>query len=168
MSIYPIDQYQNAIPRVMLLHELKNVQLQECFKLLTHDSIGHLQTLCMSVLQLSDGVESERKNGNTAAHPSVLKKCLAFKYEFSFRGIVSYFLNNLCCHSRMLNITFCKFKRGMCANNNKMHKPYCEILEHLTYKAQILPLTNMKLLTISLMITDTFEVRKICLGNCFN
>ena len=61
--------------------------------------------------------------GTLQLTPQCWKKCLAFKYEFSFRGIVSYFLNNLCCHSSMLNITFCKFKRGMCANNNKMHKP---------------------------------------------
>ena len=61
MSIYPIDQYQNTIPRAMLLHELKKFQLQERFTLMTHDSVGHLKSLCMSVLSLSGGMESEWK-----------------------------------------------------------------------------------------------------------
>ena len=61
MSVYPIDRYQNAIPRAMPLHELKKVQLQEHFTPMTHDSIGHLKMLCMSVLLLSGGVESEWK-----------------------------------------------------------------------------------------------------------
>ena len=50
MSIYPIDQYPNAIPGVILLHKLEKVQLQKHFTLMTHDYIGHLQLLCMSVL----------------------------------------------------------------------------------------------------------------------
>ena len=53
MSIYMIDRYQNAIPRAMPLHELKKVQLQERFTLMTHDSIGHLKTLNMSLSLLS-------------------------------------------------------------------------------------------------------------------
>ena len=31
MRGFPIDQLQNATPRAAQLHELKNVQLQECF-----------------------------------------------------------------------------------------------------------------------------------------
>ena len=72
-SVYPIDRYQNAI------HELK--QIQEHFTLMPHDSFGHLNTLCMSVLSLSGGVESEWKR---SAHRSALKKRLAFEYESSF------------------------------------------------------------------------------------
>ena len=49
MSVHPIYQYQNTTPRAMSLHELKKVQLQECFTLMTHDSIGHLKMLCMSI-----------------------------------------------------------------------------------------------------------------------
>ena len=48
MSIYLIDRYQNAIPRAKQLQELKKIQLQECFRLMAHDSIGHLKTLGMS------------------------------------------------------------------------------------------------------------------------
>ena len=58
MSIYPIDRYQNAIPRVMPLNEL----LQEHIMLMTHDSIGHLKMLCMSILSLSGGIEFEWKH----------------------------------------------------------------------------------------------------------
>ena len=54
-----------AIPRAMPLHELKKVQLQERFMLMTHDSTGNLKTLCMSVLSLSGGVESEWKRYTT-------------------------------------------------------------------------------------------------------
>ena len=53
MSVYLIDRYQNAIPRAMPFHE---------FTLVTHDSIGHLKTLCMRVLSVSGGVESEWKH----------------------------------------------------------------------------------------------------------
>ena len=45
ISVYPIDWYQNAIPRAMSLHELKQVQLQECVTLMTQDSIGHENSL---------------------------------------------------------------------------------------------------------------------------
>ena len=58
---YPIDQYQNSIPRAMPLSELKKVQLKELFMLMIQDSIGCLKTLCMSVLSLSGGMESEWK-----------------------------------------------------------------------------------------------------------
>ena len=40
----------------MPLHEMKQVQFQEHFMLMTHDSIAHL-----SILLLSGGVESEWK-----------------------------------------------------------------------------------------------------------
>ena len=56
MSIYQIDRYQNAMPRAMPLHELKKFQPQERFTLMTHDSIGHLKTLCMSILLLIGGI----------------------------------------------------------------------------------------------------------------
>ena len=38
MSVYPIDQYQNVIPRVMPFHELKQAT-SERFMLMTHESI---------------------------------------------------------------------------------------------------------------------------------
>ena len=58
MSFYLIliDRYQNAIPRGMPLIELKKVEHQERFTLMTHNSIGHLKTLCISVLMPSGGV----------------------------------------------------------------------------------------------------------------
>ena len=52
----------------MLLHELK--------KKINYDSTGHLKTLCMSILLLSYGVESEWK-----CCSSQLEKMLAFEYE---------------------------------------------------------------------------------------
>ena len=61
MSVYQTDRYKTLPPRAMLLHALKKVQLQERFTLVTQDSIGHLQTLCMSVLLPSGGIESELK-----------------------------------------------------------------------------------------------------------
>ena len=57
-SVLPIDRYQNATRRAILLQELKKVQLQEHFMHVTQDSIGHLKTLCsgiwvwMKILQL--------------------------------------------------------------------------------------------------------------------
>ena len=64
MNIYPIDQYENTIPRVMPLHELKKALI------MTQDSIGHLKMLCMRVLLFRGGMESD---GNTAAYCPVLK-----------------------------------------------------------------------------------------------
>ena len=66
---------QNVIPTAMLFHELKEVQLQERFMLMTH---GHLKTLCMSVLSLSGGLSS--LNGNTTGHRSKSWKMLASWY----------------------------------------------------------------------------------------
>ena len=80
-SFLPIDWYQNTTPRAILLHELKQVQLQECFTLLTHDSIGHLKTLCMSTLSLAVAFESEWKCYSSSQSN---KKTLEFEYEFSF------------------------------------------------------------------------------------
>ena len=53
------EQYKNAIPSAMLLQELKKVQLHECLTIMTHDAIGHLKMLCMSISSLICGVESE-------------------------------------------------------------------------------------------------------------
>ena len=53
-----MNRYLNAIPRAMPLHELKQVK---GFTRMTHDSIDHLKTFCMSVLLLSGGVGSEWK-----------------------------------------------------------------------------------------------------------
>ena len=58
-SILLIDRYQNATSKAISLHELKKVQLQERYTLVTQDSIGHLKTLCMSVLSLVVALESE-------------------------------------------------------------------------------------------------------------
>ena len=61
-SVLPIDQYQNATSNAISLHELKKVHLQERYTpVLTQDSIGHLKTLCMSVLSLTVAFESEWK-----------------------------------------------------------------------------------------------------------
>ena len=65
----------------MWLHELKKIQLQERFMLTTQDFIGHLKTLCMSILLLSSGVESEWKPYSS---PLSVEKMLAFWYESSF------------------------------------------------------------------------------------
>ena len=54
-----MDRYQNATSKAIPLHELKKVQLQERYTLVTQDSIGHLKTLCMSVLSLVVALESE-------------------------------------------------------------------------------------------------------------
>ena len=58
-SVLPIDRYQNATSKAISLHELKKVQLQERYTLVTQISIGHLKTLCMSVLSLVVALESE-------------------------------------------------------------------------------------------------------------
>ena len=73
MSVCPVDQYQNAMPRAMLLHQLKNVQLQERSTVMTHDSLGHLKRLCMSVLLLRWALVLNL-NGNAVAHGFALKK----------------------------------------------------------------------------------------------
>ena len=78
---YPIDRYQNATSRAISLHELKKVQLQERYTLVTQDSIGHLKTLCMSVLSLAVAFESKWKRYSSLQSD---KKMLAFEYEFSF------------------------------------------------------------------------------------
>ena len=62
----------------MPLPELKKVQVQEHFTLITEDSIGRLKKLCMSVLSLSGGVESEWKH---CSSPLSIEKYLAFEYE---------------------------------------------------------------------------------------
>ena len=59
--VLPIDRYQNATSKAISLHELKKVQLQERYTLVTQDSIGHLKTLCMSVLSPVVVLESEWK-----------------------------------------------------------------------------------------------------------
>ena len=60
-SVLPIDRYQDATSKAISLHELSKVQLQERYTLVTQDSIGHLKTLCMSVLSLAVALESEWK-----------------------------------------------------------------------------------------------------------
>ena len=59
MSVYPIDQYQNAIPRAMRLHELNS-----------QDSIGHMK----NPLHERFIAEQWSLNGNDAAYRSALKK----------------------------------------------------------------------------------------------
>ena len=43
-SVLPIDRYQNATSKAISQHELKTVQLQERYTLVTQDSIGRLKT----------------------------------------------------------------------------------------------------------------------------
>ena len=74
-SILPIDRYQNATSKAISLHELKKVQLQGRYTLLTQDSIGHLKTLCMSVLSLVVAMESEWQRDSSSQND---KKTLAF------------------------------------------------------------------------------------------
>ena len=81
MSVYSIDQYQNAIPRVMPLHEFKQVQLQERFMLMAHDSIGHLKILCMSALSLSGGTVCEWKH---CSSPLCVEKTLGLQVHSHF------------------------------------------------------------------------------------
>ena len=57
------------------------IRLFHADTLMTHDSIGHLKTLCMSVLSLFVVFESEWKCYSTSESD---KKTLAFDYEFSF------------------------------------------------------------------------------------
>ena len=66
--------------RVMPLQMLKQVQLKERFMLMTHDSIGHLKTLYMSVLSLTGCVESELQ---LTTQRWKKKNRLAFEYESS-------------------------------------------------------------------------------------
>ena len=80
MSVLLIDRYQNATWKAISLQELKKVQLQERYTLVTHDSIGHLKTLCMSVLSLVVALESKWKCYSSSQSD---KKMLAFEYEFS-------------------------------------------------------------------------------------
>ena len=82
MGIYPIDQYQNAIPRALSLHELKMFSFKSVSRsFMTQSSIGRLKTLCMSILSLSGGVESEWKCCSSLLS---IEKCVAFEYESSF------------------------------------------------------------------------------------
>ena len=59
---------QRAVP----LHELKTSSTSRSFHDQTHESIGHLQTLCMSVLLLKQWCLS--LNGNASTHRSALEK----------------------------------------------------------------------------------------------
>ena len=65
-SVLPIDRYQKATSKAISQHQLKKVQLQERYTLLTQDSIGHLKTLCMSVLSLVVAMESEWQRDNSS------------------------------------------------------------------------------------------------------
>ena len=76
----PIDWYQNATSKAISLHELKKVELQERYTRVTQDSIGHLKTLCMSVLSLAVALESEWKHYSSLQSD---EKTQAFEYEFS-------------------------------------------------------------------------------------
>ena len=49
----------------MPLYDLRIVQVQEHFTLMTLDSTGHLKTLCLSILSLSGGMESEWKHSGS-------------------------------------------------------------------------------------------------------
>ena len=73
-SVLPIDRYQNATSKAISLHELKKVQLQERYTLVTQDSIGHLKTLCMSVLSLVVALESEWKRYSSQSDKKKKKK----------------------------------------------------------------------------------------------
>ena len=57
---------------------VEKVQLQERYTLMTQDSIGHLKTLCMSVLSLVVVFESEWKCYSSSQSD---KKMLVFEYE---------------------------------------------------------------------------------------
>ena len=73
--------------KAISLYELKKVQLQERYTLVTQDSIGHLKTLCMSVYnRYVVALESEWKRYSSSQSD---KKPLAFEYEFSFKVCIS-------------------------------------------------------------------------------
>ena len=59
----------------MPLSELKKVQLQKRFMLMTQDSIDHPKMLCMSILSLSGGIDSEWKRYSS---PLSIEKMLVF------------------------------------------------------------------------------------------
>ena len=65
---------------------MKKVQLQEQYTLVTQDSIGHLKTLCMSVLFLAVALESEWKYYSLSQSD---EKTLAFEYEFSLNAFIT-------------------------------------------------------------------------------
>ena len=61
ISTNKLSTFSKRYLKAISLHELKKVQLQERYMLVTQDSIGHLKMLCMSVLSLVVALESERK-----------------------------------------------------------------------------------------------------------
>ena len=122
-SVYPIGQYQNAFPRVMPLHVLKKVQLQERFTLMTHGSI-YLKTLCISIFLLS-------LNGNTAGHRSALKKPSILVWIQLKQGQIRK-------GHEYLQLTQTQ-KRFIVISNKKFYSPpfvtshhFCQILFHIS------------------------------------
>ena len=87
MSVYLINQYQNAILWVMPLHELKQVQLQEHFTLMTHD--------CTSMYTLHERFITELQHwtemlcSSPLSVVSVFQNCSAFQHDSS----ISFFSN---------------------------------------------------------------------------
>ena len=72
-SVLPIDRYQNATSKAISQHELNKFNFKSDTRS-WQDSIGHLKTLCMSVLSL---VVALSLNENATAHR------IRVEYEFS-------------------------------------------------------------------------------------
>ena len=81
----------NAASRMISLHELKKVLLQEHFLLVTQDSIGHLKTLCMSLLSLAVAFECEWKHYSSSQSN---ENTQVFEYEFSFSATYASLVKN--------------------------------------------------------------------------
>ena len=75
MSIYPIDQYQKAIPIAMLLHELKNVNFMSVSRSWHMILLVIWKCTAWVFLLLRGGVESEWKHYSS---PFSVEKSLAF------------------------------------------------------------------------------------------
>ena len=82
INVYPIDQYQNAIPRVMPLHELKKGRFKN-----VSGSWHRMQLVIWKCCAwpFYHWVVAWSLNGNAAAHRSVLKIHLVLECESDFK-----------------------------------------------------------------------------------
>ena len=105
-SVLPIDRYQNTTSKAISQHELKKVQLQERYTLVTQDSIGHLKTLCMTVLSLVVALESEWKRysssqsdkKNARVRVWIQLNALYTGYNWTFSSLFQYTCSLGCHH----------------------------------------------------------------------
>ena len=115
MKVYPMDRYQNVIPRAATpLHELKRVQLQDRFTLMTNDCIGHLKTPSVCVISLRGG---EFLNRNTAAHDSLMTKMLCVRVWIQLNSIdkrkPQWLVTQFCSEHSDLQMRICSYTRKL-------------------------------------------------------